>query len=239
MDNIVSHYGIHWDSGGVAWLHQGRGGTNAWGLKEKSPFTVRLPSRQIHCNHMIQLSASVPNDHHWQIFAQMLDDALVRAFLPTPKADGGVYYVENLGAEQALILAVLAKMSSPIYSIVNPMWTLTPTAILQQMQNTNVQPFVITDVAAKDSETVSQLAKAAVYAPRKLVFVGANDVVLNPSVKRLKTEITKYSTPDLVSLPWETLGATTCKLYMRKEFNANPEGSYVDVNKKAGTRHAT
>src|SRR4051812_47725945 len=74
----VSHYGIHWDADRVAWLLQGRGDTNAMALKVKSPFTVRLQSRNPHCNHVIPLAAPIPHDYHWATFMKVLDDPLVQ-----------------------------------------------------------------------------------------------------------------------------------------------------------------
>ena len=85
----VSHYGIHWDDNGVAWLLQGRGSTNAIGLKERPPFKVQLPTKDRHCNHQVPTAAPVPNDYHWEFFTQLLDDELVRAMMPVPKDAGG------------------------------------------------------------------------------------------------------------------------------------------------------
>ena len=101
MDRIVSHYGIHWTESKVAYLMQGRRGTNAIGLKEKAPFEVHLPSRSRHCNHQIPLSAPVPNDHHWDFFMRIVDDPLVQAMLPIPKTtSGGVYYLSDPGTAE-------------------------------------------------------------------------------------------------------------------------------------------
>ncbi len=236
----VTHYGIHWDEDGLAWLQQGRGGTNAWGVKEKSSFSVKLPNRSVHCNHMVQLASAVPNDHHWNTFVQLLDDPLVRAFLPTPKQDGGVYFLESMGPNEHLILIMLSKLSSPIYNVVAPMWTMTPSTIIEQLQQTNIQPFVVTDLKPKDSETIGQLSRAAVYHPRKLIMVGSSDVVINANIRRVKTKLhTDHNLGDLVSLPWESLGASIVRLFMRRELNENPQGSYADLRKTSSPRGTT
>jgi hypothetical protein len=218
--NIVTHHGIHFDPEGVAFLEQGRGSTNAVGLHRKSPFVVKLESSKRHCNHMIPLSTPVPNDHHWEFFMSLLDDPLVRAMLPIPKADGGVYFVANQ-PNLTMLLVLLSKMSSPIYNVVIPMWTLTGPAILTELQNTNVQPFVITDCEPKHSDLISKISQAAVYLPRKVVFAGDANVALNPGCKRITTTLTdpKHNLNDLAALPWEQLGATVVRKFMRREWH--------------------
>ena len=71
------------------------------------------------------------------------------------------------------------------------------------------------------SELIVKIAQAAVYLPRKIVFAGSADVALNPSCKRVTTTLTdeKYNLNDLMALPWEQLGATVVRKFMRKEWN--------------------
>jgi len=170
---------------------------------------------------MIPLTSPIPNDIHWDLFRSLLDDPLVRAMLPIPKADGGVYYVANQ-PNLTMLLVLLSKMSSPIYSVVVPMSTLTGPSIITELQNTNVQPFVVTDFEAKDSELIGKISQAAVYLPRKIVFSGSPDVALTPSCKRITTTLgdAKFNLHDLVALPWEQLGATVVRKFMRREWNA-------------------
>jgi hypothetical protein len=222
---VVAHYGIHADEIGVMFLEQGRGSTNAVGLNKKSGLVVKLPSGKKHCNHMIPLSIPVPADQHWDAFAALLDDPLVRAMLPIPKADGGVYFVETQpNLDQVLVL--LSKMSSPIHNIVVPAWMLTPQAIVTELQSTNVQPFVIVGVEPQHSQMLSQVAQAAPFLPRKVVFVGTSDVIVPPNVQRLKTKLASqaYQMADLMVLPWEALGAVVVRKFMRKEWSAKEPG---------------
>ena len=37
MKTVVSHYGVHWAAGNIAYIEQEKSGTNALGLPEKSP----------------------------------------------------------------------------------------------------------------------------------------------------------------------------------------------------------
>lgn len=233
MSSIVSHYGIHWDNRGVAYLMQGRGGTNAIGLKQKAPFEVRLPSRKRHCNHQIPLSTPVPNDYHWDYFLQLLGDPLVDAMLPIPKGDGGVYYVDDPNGDLTSYLVLLSKLSSPIYPVVVPMWMTSIEAIIENLQETNVQPLVITQVEPKHGHELARIAGAAAMLPRKIVFSGSADVVVPPSMLRVKTALGDPESPftetDLLSLPWENLGAAVVRKWMRKEWPpvvTNLERSY-------------
>lgn len=52
----TDHYGIHWD-GSVAWLVQGRKGSNFVGLKGQCPFQVQGGM----CNHMVPTAAPIPD----------------------------------------------------------------------------------------------------------------------------------------------------------------------------------
>lgn len=238
---IVPHYGVHWDDDGVAHIMQGRGSTNAVGLPRRPPFQVRLPSKQKHCNHQINTAAQVPSDHHWHFFLQLIDDPLVRAMLPIPKKAGGVFYLNDPDDKALTILLLLSKMSSPIYPIVVPVWTMTVDSIIVELQNTNIQPFVVTQMEPKHSELMAKVAKAAVYLPRTMVFSGASDVVVPSNVTRIKTALTTsaYDLTDLMTLPWETLGSVVVRKYMRREWNtSNPRGSHDDTlaRPKVGNR---
>lgn len=218
---IVSHYGIHWDAENtVAYLEQGRGSANAIGLKKKSGFVVKLPSGKKHCNHQIPIAAPVPADQHWDYFMTLQEDPLMRAMLPIPKADAGCFFItEGPNVQRTLVL--LSKLSSPIYPIIVPIWAMTLQAVLSELQTTNLQPFVLHGVEAKNSEMVKQIAEAAAYLPRRVIFVGAADVVLPPLVKRITTKLTSdaYSLDDLTMLPWEQLGATVVRKFMRREWH--------------------
>src|SRR5882724_1178591 len=95
--SVVSYYGVHSAPDGVAYLEQGRGGTNAVGLREKSPFQVRLAGRARPCNHNIQLAAQNPVERHMQVFGQVFADPLVQAMLPVPRKGPKAFYFAHPG----------------------------------------------------------------------------------------------------------------------------------------------
>lgn len=234
MSQIVTCYGIHRTPTGVAYLQQGRSGTNAIGLREKSPFIVKLPTGKVHCNHQIPLSVPVPHDHHWTTFMDLLHDPLVQAMIPLPKEDLGVYWLSAEDERYTLSLVMLSRMSSPIYPCVVQAWMMKKEKLLDELYQTNVQPLVITGLEAKHSALVKELADTAVVAPRKLILVGQPDVVVPKHVKKLETGIRHQPIDKLSGLPWEVLGATLIRKYMRGEWG-NPEGSYDHTNVARGS----
>lgn len=235
--SIVSHYGIHWDRN-IAFLMQGRSGTNAIGLRERVPFTVQLPSRKKHCNHQVPLAAPVPNDYHWDYFLQLLEDPLVRAMLPIPKKDAGTFYLVDDKGDLTTILVLLSKMSSPIHNVVVPLWMSNLQAVVEQMQSTNIQPLVYTGIEPKHSELVSQVAKVAPQLPSKVIFSGSGDVIVPPTLKRVTTELntSKFDLTDLIALPWESLGATVVRKFMRNEWPPR-DSDHGPGQPKASSRH--
>lgn len=175
---------------------------------------------------MVPLATPVPSDYHWGLFMKIYTDPLVQAMLPVPKEDPGFYYLPTTDARYDLYLVMLSRMSSPIYPIVVPMWTTTPTALMNEVMMTNVQPFVVTNVEPKHTQLVAQMARVVPTAPRKLLMVGSPDVPLPQHAKRLTTRITDFNLADLAALPLENLGAAVVRRYMRKEWPINPAGSY-------------
>lgn len=217
---VVPNYGIHWDGEGIAWLMQGRGSTNVLGIKKKPPFRVQLPSGSKHCNHMIPTSVPVPNDFQWGFFTQLMDDPLVQAALPIPKKASGAYFVEDPYHDLMWYMSMLSTMSSPIYPCVVPRWTTTEKSVAKQLEQTNVQPFFIADLEARDSGFLSKIAKVAMQAPRKLVVAGDPDVIVPQSMTRIKTRLNNsdyYDVNDLEALHWEGLGATLVRKHMKRE----------------------
>lgn len=227
----VGHYGIHWTSTGVAFLEQGdpKGGANALGLREKSPFRVRIQSKFKYCNHNIPLA--VPNQHpkHIEMFDRLVEDALVDTMLPIPKDEGssGVYFIEDPTNSLLPYIALLAQMSSPIDSIIKPIWSYPLKTIMELMEVTNVQPLVLTDAGARDTDLLDKIGKFGLSAPRTVLITGSADVVCPRSVERITTTLSKFAIEDLIGLPWAALGAAVTRKDMRGEWHGylNPEGS--------------
>lgn len=240
---IVSHFGIHWTDEGVAFLEQGRAGTNAVGLRMKSPFQVQLPNKKRHCNHQFALNSPVPSDLHWDYLIQLTDDALVRAMLPIPKLDAGVYWLEESDGIEVAV-TTLARMSSPIHPVVFPMWmTQAADNLISELHSTNVQPLVLTGIEPKHSSLIADLAKAATILPRRLILIGKPDVIVPQEAARIRTDVTdpdRINAQDFGTLPWEQLGATVVRKFMRRELNLqNNRNSNSNGTSKGSARVPT
>jgi hypothetical protein len=216
-EHTVKHFGIHWTKAGVAFLQQGRGGTNAIGLKERSPYVVKLPRKSIPCNHLIALAAPVPDVTHWNFFIKLFECPLFRAFLPVPKDDAGAFYVDDPDDKLSMYLVLLSKLSSPIYPPITPISTVNTGQILDELQVTNIQPFVLTRAAPEHAQLLEQIGKALPHQPRALIVTGSSDVTLPPPYRRIVPTVTKWDTTELALLPLEHLGAVVARRHMRGE----------------------
>lgn len=217
---IVSHYGIHFSNDGVGFLQQGRGGTNALGLRQKSPFRVELSNKRRHCNHQVNIAAPIPDDRHWNFFNEIRRDDLVHAMLPVPKLDAGVYVIEQ-NDRVADMVASLTRLSSPVHMPMIQMWGINhPRDVIEELGTTNLQPFVVTDCEPKHSEIMADIARGATIAPRKLVILAQKGFITPPNAKKIDTQFREEGTLDLETfknLPWEQIGSQVVKKHMRKE----------------------
>jgi hypothetical protein len=204
---------------------QGRGGTNALGLKERPPFTVSR-DRDPHCNHTIPLAAPVPHDHHWGTFMNVFADPLVQAMLPVPKVDAGLYYLADTHPKLQLFVWALTRLSSPIYASVVPISTMDLEKLSNEVGRTNVQTLVVSGLEAKHSELLHEMAPLAAAGPRKVLFVGAADAAVPPNVHTLTTSILDFDYYHLSTLPLENLGAAIVRRFMRGEWPIDPSGTY-------------
>lgn len=207
----VDHYGLHWDKS-VAWLHQERGTTNFLGMTQKSPFQVVDTGL---CNHVIPVSSPLPDRLQWAEFARILDDPLTTAMLPIP--NGGAYFIADPKDELSLFLTSLARLSSPIRSIVKPIWTMTSNQIQKALRESNIQPLVLSQATAKDQKLLSELAKLAHYTPRTVIVTGGADLVIPAPMQRIVTQLRSTNIHDLMTMPLETIGATILRRHARRE----------------------
>ena len=177
----VYHYGIHTAPGGINFLEQSleKSGSNAVGLREKSPFKVK-PGKSKFCNHLIPLTVPSPQDVHIEFFERLKDDPLVQAMLPVPKQRTNSWFIDDSNENILLYIICLSRMSSPVNPTVYPIWQLTLNQIIEELQTTNVQPLVLTDINSEHTDLIQKLAKSAPIQPRKLVLVGDKFTVVSP-----------------------------------------------------------
>ena len=161
MSTEVTHYGVHWAPGKIAFLHQTRGGFNAIGLREFSPFVVR-PMRRWLCNHLIALNAINPPRSHLLHFETLVArNALVRFMLPLPKTSEpgvGMFLTDHL-EEDLLQVAFLLKMSSPLKLPLLYASLTTVKAVIEELSMTNVQPLVLAGVEPRHSRFLAEVVQ--------------------------------------------------------------------------------
>lgn len=197
--------GIHWE-GDIAFLLQGDKIQTAFDFEVPCPFDIVKGN----CNHRIDLRQAVTSS---RLPAR---DPLVRAMSPVPKTPGepAAFFADS---DLNIILATLARMSSPLKLPIAPLWSLSPQKIIRELGSTNVQPLVLTGVRSIDRKDLDRVLEASPLLPRRLVLLGRSDVVLRPEAIRLDHTLGEVNIADFVSLPWEGYGAHLLKQHMLKQ----------------------
>ncbi|BCJ91719.1 hypothetical protein IZ6_24540 [Terrihabitans soli] len=205
---IVSHYGLHWGSGDIAFLLQQDKAQTILPVEVDCPFRVVPAKRFIRCNHRIDLSTPDPDPFHLQTFDRIRTDPLVQAMLPTPNPGSAVLVHEN----QKRALVALSRLSSPIHPIVQPFWTTDPNRIADELLITNVQPLVLTDAKTSDQTALNRIAQLVPTAQRRLVISSGDFLIGRPEIPTVQSSI---QLDDLLALPLEAIGAWVLRQHMR------------------------
>ena len=133
---IVSHYGLHWAPGGVAFLVQPLGSQNLISPELACPFVPHIRPKRLRCPHQINLA-----DHC--AAPAWLEDPLAQAFLPTPRAVGEKAKVILDPANRIEgMLVQLSRLSSACEPITRPLWWRTPNETQALYTVTNLTPLV-------------------------------------------------------------------------------------------------
>lgn len=197
--------GLHWE-GDIAFLIQGEKVQTAFDFEIPCPFDLNKD-----CDHRIDLRSETDP-------SRFPADPLVDAMSPIPRETGepaAFLTQQNL----QIILATLARMSSPARLPIAPFWSLKPDKIIRLLETSNVQPLVLTGVRATHKKTIDQVLEAAPYLPRRLVLQGERELVLRPEARRIATTLGEANVADFVSLPWEAYGAHLLKQHMLSKGN--------------------
>lgn len=215
----VTHYGLHWTEGKVAFLEQGSAGQNALGLSTRSPFVVK---NRIPCNHQIPINVPDPSPVHIQTFKALLTrDDLIKTMLPIPREPGDrAFFVGEDNPDLDLALLALQRLSSPINTIIYPFWSLSMERLQRLLGETNVQPLVLVSAGPSYSNSMRKASKMTYFNPRTLIVVADHYTPLPKGFKPIRTEV-HHHLRDLVSLPLETLGGWVLRSFMRGELSAD------------------
>ena len=219
--SLVTHYGVHWAPGKLAYLHQGRGATNAVGVREQSPFEVRTARRWM-CNHLIALNAVNSARGHLVKFEELISkNPLVRFMLLVPKGAGASSaLLASRSHEQDLLqVALLLKMSSPIKLPVFWANVANTQTLVSELGMTNVQPLVLAGVTVEHTAMARDVCREAALSPRRLLVIAHPDVTLPGEIDG--RHLFEQDEVDLAALHWETLGSLVLRGHMRGEWDGS------------------
>lgn len=210
MSEVVTHYGVH-NAGGIWFLEQDDGGTNAIGSSVPSPFRVK-PPRKLACNHDIPLYAH-PGNSDVQRFKSLINHPLMKEMLPIPKSRTVVSLFVDEGWMTPVLVA-MSRLSSPTHGIVRPLWTEHIGVWLRELEATNCQPLVLTGVEPRNTTTVHRMTQAAATLPRRLVLVGSDKVGVMPNHIE-KINLPPLDLSQLEDLPLDKIGGWYLSHWMR------------------------
>lgn len=203
----VAHYGLHWMEGDIALLVQRDRVDHILGVNMDFDVKVVPPRKHTFgCPHDIQLGST--ND------SELPDDPLVQAFLPIPKQLGEkALFVEDTVDNKRLVHELL-RLSSPTASAgMVPLWMYRSEVQAVLLNLTNIQPLVVFGYRPELQMSLSKLLEAAMFSPRRLIFMGPQWTVLRQEAERIKTTVTHN---DVAYLPLEQIGASYLRSRMMK-----------------------
>lgn len=182
--NQIDHYGAHLSNG--LWFLVQDDEQNERGLSNvRSNLEVKT-HRRLPPTHSIRLGVGELNDSERATLESLKKSTLGKLLLPNPNNAGKVVYVEDsTGLTEGAYRA--ANLSSHTSIPIRPSFSVSLAEARGQARLTNVQPFIISDVTAswmtKHGSEILSLFRAGT---RPLILVGASDVVLPRSVRRVK-----------------------------------------------------
>lgn len=133
---IVSHYGLHWAPGGVAFLVQPLSSQNLISPDLASPFVPHIRPKRLRCPHQINL-ADYTEAPAW------IEDPLAEIFLPVPRNPGEKAKI-ILDRDQRVesMLYQLSRLSSACEAITRPIWWRVPRETQALYTVSNLSPLV-------------------------------------------------------------------------------------------------
>lgn len=213
-------FGLHKSDDGVWYLHQDitLEGAQYVGLKGGNP-THHVQHLKGKCPHAIPPGAGLrpPAKHHWSMFRSYMNDPLVTALLPLPREQKAYYLPTPKGVDAPVLLRCLERLSSPVYSWVRPLWSVTLNQLKSQLAMTNLHPVVLYGGTMEDGPTVQKYLELAHAYQRPLVIMGSAFQVLPPGVEQLETSLQEADVHSLIGLPLEQLGAFLVRRHCQQQ----------------------
>lgn len=170
-------YGIHW-AGGVAFLLQRAGITNALGVDIPAPFKIH---DRAHCPHHIVLEQAPRHPQQ--------DDPLFQAMSPLP--GNGVFMTRA----RPDLVQLLTRLCSPTEDLCTPLWYLQLNQIKARLKQTNCAPVVLTGVRMQDIAMIEKIVDLAPAGHRRIILVVEDWFPVLRGVTTLETQISEIIAP--------------------------------------------
>lgn len=197
---LLPYYGVHQLANGVKLLAQNGPAKTPMDLDLNLDFKIRIRGQVYGSPHQVDIGSARE--------VEIIDDPLLKAMLPIPKAFGApVLFMEETETTR-LIVNQLTRLSSPIgLGAMVPLWTIDPKVFLRWMSLTNVMPMVIYGYQEKHHVQYLKLLSMASATPRKLlVMVSSMQARLSPNL--LETNLSPHN---LAATDLENMGAWALK----------------------------
>jgi len=169
---------------------------------------------------MVQLAALTPARQHLDKLEELVSRSnLARFMLPIPKGDqldAGVLFSNDHDAD-LLQVAFLARMSGPVRMPVCWANTVSLQTLVAELSATDVQPLVLAGVTPGHLKLARDAMRESRNAPRKLLVMASKDTPLAGDLDG--SWLFEQDEAELGLLPFESLGATVLRAFMRKEYD--------------------
>lgn len=187
-------FGVTWAPGGVAFLMQDDGVTNALGVDIPCPFPQ--DAKRV-CPHQIRIPA-VDAHHHAE------SDPLFQALSPVPGS--GTYLIRH----DREVIENLLELCSLKLDVIEPLWIIGRAQLRSRLLLTNCAPLVLTDVTLEDIPLMRQFAHIARTLERRVVFLSSCWMPAVEGIPTIKSQIdTIYDPTEL-----NAVGASMLTRYM-------------------------
>ncbi|CCV12883.1 hypothetical protein [Mesorhizobium sp. STM 4661] len=203
----VAHYGLHWIEGDIALLVQQDRVDHILGVQMDFEIKVTPPRRHAFtCPHDIFLDQVLDG--------ALPDDPLVNAFLPIPKVLGEkALFVEDTVANKTLVHELLRLSHPRASAAMAALWMYRSEVFSTLLNLTNLQPLVVFGYRQELQMALSKLLEAAMFSPRRLIFMGPQWTVLRQEAERVHSLV---QIEHVAHLPLEQIGAGVLRKRMMK-----------------------
>lgn len=198
---IISRFGLH-DAAGIPFLIQQRGSQNLISPELRAPFQLNIRPRNARCPHDINLDRTLDDLPSW------LDEPLAQALVPTPRSAGPTPMIYDPDGLAHGVIDTLCRMSSPVDSLMRPIWWQQARSRAPAYELTNITPLVWTAGDATRTDEIERHIELARVYGRRILVVCTGRVPIFSGIEWIEP----FNLPD--DQPLEAIGATLLRRHM-------------------------